>query len=76
MADALTHLMDACAALKFIADGASIAAPEIRLADERDGRALIGIINATDSARMLLTSPIDIKAHEFMLSGVKITWPQ
>ncbi len=76
MADALTHLYGAIDAINFITEGAGIAPAEIRLADERDARALIAILNACDSTRMLLASPIDDKGHEFTINGVRITWPQ
>lgn len=76
MPDPLTHLVDAVEAMSFVAEGAGIAALEIRVADERDARKLISFLNACDSARAILASPIDIKGHEFKIGDVRVTWPQ
>lgn len=76
MADPLGHLIDGIRILSLVAETAGIKPIEIRLADERDGRALINLLNAQDSARLFLTSPIDEKGHEFQIEGVKVTWPQ
>ncbi len=76
MADPLSHFIDGIRAISFVAEGAQIAPVEIRLADERDGRKLIAFLNATDTARALLASPIDPKGHEFTIEGVRVTWPQ
>lgn len=76
MPDPLSHLVEAVEAISFVAEGAGIAALEIRVADEPDARKLIAFLNACDSARMLLASPIDIKGHEFKIGDVRVTWPQ
>lgn len=76
MPDPLTHFVDACEQLSFVAQGSDIKPLEIRVADERDGRKLIAFLNACHSALQILPSPIDEKGHEFRIGDVRVTWPQ
>jgi hypothetical protein len=76
MPDPLSHFADACAAISFVTEGAGIKPIEIRVADERDARALIAFLMASDSARTIMASPIDEKGHEFKICDIRVTWPQ
>lgn len=76
MPDPLSHFAEAAAAMSFVAEGAGIKPLEVRVADEHDARQLITFLNACDSARNILPSPIDEKGHEFKIGNVRVTWPQ
>lgn len=76
MADTLSYLVEATQIIRQVADNAGIQPPEIRMASRRDAFALLQAIKASDSAMMILATPLVVRENEFTVGGIKFTWPE